>query len=67
MNRQAEEANQADRRRIEASGKSQIITLTAEQRQAWREAMRPVWQQFEGEIGSDVIKAAQIVNRKRND
>ena len=29
--------------------------------------MRPVWQQFEGEIGSDVIKAAQIVNRKRND
>ena len=67
VNRQAEEANQADRRRIEASGKSQIISLTPEQRQAWRDAMQPVWQQFEAEIGSDVIKAAQVVNRKRHD
>ena len=41
--------------------------LTAEQRQAWRDAMRPVWEQFQGQIGRDVIKAAQTVNRKHRE
>lgn len=67
VNRQAEAANQADRQRIIDSGRSQVITLSAEQRQAWRDAMQPVWQQFEAQIGSDVIKAAQTVNRKKRD
>ena len=65
VNRQAEAANQADRQRIEASGRSQLITLDEQQREAWRQAMRPVWQQFEAQIGSDVLKAAQTVNRKQ--
>ena len=65
VNRQAEAANQQDRQRIEASGSSQVIALTAEQREAWRSAMRPVWQQFEPAIGADVMKAAQTVNRKQ--
>ncbi|WP_339490771.1 TRAP transporter substrate-binding protein [Pseudomonas sp. EL_65y_Pfl2_R95] len=64
VNRQAEDANQADRSRIQASGSSQIIALDDQQRQAWREAMKPVWAQFEQQIGADVMKAAQIVNRK---
>ncbi|WP_339516934.1 TRAP transporter substrate-binding protein [Pseudomonas sp. RL_15y_Pfl2_60] len=64
VNRQAEEANQADRNRIQASGSSQIITLDDQQRQAWRDAMKPVWAQFEKEIGADVMQAAQVVNRK---
>ncbi len=67
VNRQAEEANQADRRRIEAAGTSTVITLTAEQRDAWRAAMKPVWQQFEADIGADVMNAAQTVNRKKRD
>ncbi|MCY1518321.1 C4-dicarboxylate-binding periplasmic protein DctP [compost metagenome] len=67
VNRQAEEANQVDRQRIEASGASQLITLSQEQRDAWRSAMRPVWQQFEPAIGADVMKAAQTVNRKQRD
>ena len=65
VNKQAEAANQTDRQRIADSGKSQLITLTPEQRQAWRDAMRPVWEQFEGQIGSDVLKAAEAVNRKQ--
>lgn len=65
VNRQAEAANQADRQRIEASGRSRLITLDEQQREAWRQAMRPVWQQFEAQIGSDVLKAAQTVNRKQ--
>ncbi|MBS7660644.1 TRAP transporter substrate-binding protein [Pseudomonas lalucatii] len=64
VNRQAEADNRADRQRIEASGSSQLISLTAEQREAWRNAMRPVWQQFEAQIGADVLQAAEAVNRK---
>lgn len=67
VNKQAEADNQADRQRIIDSGRSQIITLTPEQRQAWRDAMRPVWAQFEEQIGKDVIKAAQTVNRKHRE
>jgi len=65
VNRAAEAANQADRDRIRKAGTSEIIELTAEQREAWREAMRPVWQEFEPVIGADIIKAAQTVNRKQ--
>ncbi|MGE8498023.1 MAG: TRAP transporter substrate-binding protein [Pseudomonas sp.] len=65
VNQQAEAANQQDRQRIEAAGTTKVIALTPEQREAWRAAMRPVWQQFEGSIGADVMKAAQTVNRKQ--
>ncbi len=65
VNRAAEEANQGDRERIRKSGTSEIIELTPEQREAWREAMRPVWKEFEPAIGADIIKAAQTVNRKQ--
>ncbi|MEE9333822.1 MAG: DctP family TRAP transporter solute-binding subunit [Granulosicoccaceae bacterium] len=41
---------------IEAGGV--VRTLTAEQRQAWVDVMMPVWAQFEGDIGADVIKDA---------
>ena len=41
---------------IEAGGV--VRTLDAEQRQAWVEAMKPVWKQFEGDIGADVIEDA---------
>ena len=67
VNRAAEDANQADRERIRQAGTSEIITFTAEEREAWREAMRPVWQEFESVIGEDIIKAAQTVNRKQRD
>jgi C4-dicarboxylate-binding protein DctP len=64
VNRQSEEANLADRQRVQASGRSQLISLSDEQRAAWRAAMQPVWQQFEADIGAETVKAAQTVNRK---
>ncbi|MES2818223.1 MAG: DctP family TRAP transporter solute-binding subunit [Pseudomonadota bacterium] len=64
VNNAAEQQNARDRAAIIASRSSQVIVLTEEQRQAWRVAMQPVWQQFEKQIGADVIKAAQMVNRK---
>jgi C4-dicarboxylate-binding protein DctP len=36
----------------------EVRTLTAEQRQAWVDAMKPVWKKFEGDIGADLIEAA---------
>ena len=39
-----------------------IRELTAEQRQAWVDAMRPVWDQFEGDVGAENIQAAQQIN-----
>jgi C4-dicarboxylate-binding protein DctP len=29
---------------------------------AWRKAMEPVWKKFEGEIGRDLVDAAQKAN-----
>jgi C4-dicarboxylate-binding protein DctP len=40
----------------------EVRTLTPGQRVKWVEAMRPVWKQFEGDIGADLIEAAQAIN-----
>ena len=63
VNKQAEELNQASRKTIVDSGTSEVITLTPEQREEWREAMRPVWKKFEKDIGVDLIKAAEQSNQ----
>ena len=39
-----------------------VRQLTPEQRQAWVDAMKPVWDQFEGDVGADNIAAAQAIN-----
>ncbi|GGE49909.1 TRAP transporter substrate-binding protein [Actibacterium pelagium] len=39
-----------------------IRELTAEQRQAWVDAMLPVWSKFEADVGADNIAAAQAFN-----
>ncbi|WDR06996.1 DctP family TRAP transporter solute-binding subunit [Devosia rhodophyticola] len=41
-----------------------IRELTPEQRQAWVDAMKPVWTQFEDDIGADNIAAAVAANTK---
>jgi C4-dicarboxylate-binding protein DctP len=45
---------------LDAGGK--IVELTPEQRAAWVEAMKPVWAQFEAEVGAENIAAAQAFN-----
>ena len=47
---------------IEAGGV--VRSLNDEQRAAWVEAMKPVWTQFEGDVGADNIAAAQAINAK---
>jgi C4-dicarboxylate-binding protein DctP len=57
-NARAEEINQQDRQRVAESGRTTITVLTPEQLAAWREAMRPVWDEFRDRIGTDLIAAA---------
>ena len=52
--KEKEETNRANI--LKAGGT--IRELTPEQRAEWVEAMKPVWKQFEDEIGAGVIKAA---------
>jgi C4-dicarboxylate-binding protein DctP len=62
VNKQAEALNQGDKQRILDAKTTEIISLTDEQRAKWRDAMKPVWKKFEGEIGADLIKAAEAAN-----
>lgn len=52
-----------DRKKILDSGRSEILKLTDAERDQWVEAMRPVWKQFEGKIGKDIIDAAYASNK----
>ena len=53
--------NQENRQKILDAG-GVINVLSASQRQAWVDAMKPVWGKFENDIGKDVIAAAQTYN-----
>ena len=48
---------------IEAK-KAEVIKLTKAEKAEWRNAMKPVWGQFQDEIGKDLIDAAQQANEK---
>ena len=51
------------RDKIIADKKAEIVPLSKEQKAAWRTAMKPVWKQFEGEIGKNLIDAAERSNK----
>ncbi|MFC4234717.1 TRAP transporter substrate-binding protein [Thalassospira xianhensis] len=51
------------RQLIVDSGETEIVKPSADDVKAWREAMKPVWAQFEGDIGADLIEAAAACNK----
>ncbi len=61
-NAESSKVNEESKQNIIASG-GQVRTLTLEQRQAWVNALKPVWSQFEKDIGSDLIEAAIASNQ----
>ena len=65
VNKQAEALNEKAKQNIIDTGKSEILVLTEEQRNAWRDAVRPAWKAFEDDIGLDLIKAAEAANKGR--
>ncbi len=46
---------------IDAGG--EVRKLTPQQRQDWIDAMKPVWEKFQGEIGIDTIESAVSYNK----
>jgi C4-dicarboxylate-binding protein DctP len=61
-NKLASDLNAQDKQRIADAGKAKIQTLSKDDLAAWRKAMAPVWKKFEGQIGKDLIGAAQKSN-----
>ena len=51
------------RDKVIADKKAEVVPMTKEQKAAWRTAMKPVWTKFEGEIGKNLIGAAQRANK----
>jgi len=60
-NSEAFAVNEAAKQAIMDAG-GVIRELDADQRQAWLDAMRPVWTQFADDVGQDMIDAAQAIN-----
>lgn len=52
-----------DKQKIIDSKRTEIITLTPEERAQWVAVMKPVWKEFEGKIGKDLIDAAYGSNQ----
>ena len=54
----------ADNRQAVLDAGGVIRELTDEQRQDWVDVMKPVWAEFEGDVGADNIALAQEINAK---
>ncbi|MFT5797038.1 MAG: C4-dicarboxylate-binding protein DctP [Candidatus Azotimanducaceae bacterium] len=64
-------ARNAESTSVNATNKQAILdaggvvrTLDAAQREDWVSTMKPVWEQFVGDVGQDNIDAAQAINAK---
>jgi len=59
---QALEQADRDRQAVINQDNVKIITLTDQEKAAWRQAMTPVWETFAKQIDPAVIAAAQAAN-----
>ncbi|WP_172963484.1 TRAP transporter substrate-binding protein [Thalassospira marina] len=59
----AAELNMEQREKTLQSGETELVELTDAQFKDWQSAMKPVWDQFSGEIGQDLIDAAAACNK----
>ena len=60
-NAESTRVNNEAKEAIVAAG-GEVRQLSGEQRQAWVDVMKPVWEQFSGDVGQDMIDAAQSFN-----
>jgi len=60
-NAESNRVNEEAKKAIIAAG-STVRTLTPAQRAKWVQVMKPVWTKFEGDVGADLLTAAQAAN-----
>lgn len=60
-NAESTAVNEENKQKVIAAG-SEVRTLTAEQRQAWVEKLKPVWAKFSDDVGQAIIDAAVASN-----
>ena len=60
-NAESSKVNEANKQNIIKAG-GVVRQLNAQQREAWVEALKPVWKKFEKDVGKDLLKAAQASN-----
>ena len=61
-NKVANDENANYRQKIIDSKQTEVVKLSKEELKPWREAMKPVWKKFEGDIGKDILDAAEKSN-----
>ncbi len=61
-NKRSVQINDEGKEKIIASGRSEIVSLTDDELAEWKTVMRPVWQEFESDIGAKLIQAAQAAS-----
>ncbi|WED27490.1 TRAP transporter substrate-binding protein [Vibrio sp. DW001] len=61
-NSESSKVNATNRQNIIDAG-GVVRTLSSEQRQAWVDALKPVWSKYEKDIGSELIDAALASNK----
>jgi C4-dicarboxylate-binding protein DctP len=62
-NKVANDEDAVFRSKVIADNKAKVLPMSKEHLAAWRTAMQPVWKQFEGDVGADLIQAAQKANK----
>jgi len=63
VNNLAEYKAEIDRATVRSNSKVQIVTLTTSELQLWKDAMIPIWENYENEIGVDILEAAKASKR----
>lgn len=58
VNNQANALNERDKQAILDAGTTEITYLTPEEREQWRQAVRPVWEKFQDQVTPELIEAA---------
>lgn len=59
----AQQADSADRKKIENSKYAKVIELTPQERQKWKDITRPVWTKFRKVIGANLLdEISAVVN-----
>jgi len=62
VNNHANALNERDKQAIIDAGTTEIIYLTPEEREEWRQAVRPVWEKFQDQVTPELIDAALEAN-----